>query len=349
TNPGLSAFGGVRYDRNGNIDRPNGVPFSDLGFQLFPDEAANVLLLQPDGAIVVGGYPGLIRLVGDPPVVDSVLVQPPGFTVSIPAGRTSATGLARLVVRNADPVQTLHAIKVSVVSSTCPMGVTVGTPDFDLRAAGAQDTYPIGGLRSRVAFVPITVSRDAVTTVNYRAAFRCHITFNVTVPAITGTDATPSNDTATLELNVRDFNDQPQSAPMESYVLSANPVQVAIGRALLYGQRFAVVVVGSADTYPTNSSGHNITVTATDGTCPAGTVGPVNFKLGVGNTVKVPGAQLRVGLLPIAVNRNNFTTNGVLSPSRCVANLAITTPATDTGPTNNTTNLVIDVIDLNDF
>lgn len=133
------------------------------------------------------------------------------------AGNDLVTKSLTLKVRNADilpiPERPGHTIKL-IISSDCPAGVTVGTPDFDLATAGQQDTVLVAGGRTKAAVVPLSFSRRQLTMYNREAPFRCTLTARVvTIGSLTNTDPSPSNDSATIELNIVDESDREQSAP----------------------------------------------------------------------------------------------------------------------------------------
>lgn len=79
-------------------------------------------------------------------------------------------------------------------------------------------------------------------------------------------------------------------------------------------------------------------------TCPAGTVGVVNPA-----SAMVKGGATTTTTLPVQVQSTGISTPNKLSPYRCVATVSATGPGGDTVGTNNTTQLVIDVLDKNDY
>jgi hypothetical protein len=113
------------------------------------------------------------------------------------------------------------------------------------------------------------------------------------------------------------------------------------------------VSVVNADIRPFKADpGHEISVSASDGTCPPGTVGMVDFDPktpGVQDGVTVKGGQAKRGKLSLTIDPAAFTSGNAKSPHRCVAMLTATDAAPDAETTNDTTRLVIDVYDKNDF
>lgn len=280
------------------------------------------------------------------------------LTVLLPqAGNDLVAKSLTLKVRNADvlplPERPGHTIKL-IVSSDCPAGVTVGTPDFDLATAGQQDTVLVAGGRTKAAVVRLSFSRRQLTMYNRKAPFRCTLTAHVvTIGSLTNTDPNPSNDSATVELNIVDESDREQSAPHETVLKSVAPVTVTIQKTAALTTKNVSVSVINADYLPIPEAGHAVTLFALDGDCPVGTVGLGDLDLvsrGSQPTVVVHGGATQAGVLPITINASAFTTRNHQSPGRCTALVKAVGPADpDRDPSNNTTRLVIDVIDRHDF
>ncbi|HUI24696.1 MAG TPA: hypothetical protein VL403_01330, partial [Candidatus Kryptonia bacterium] len=163
-------------------------------------------------------------------------------------------------------------------------------------------------------------------------------------------EKTPSNNSAPLELSVYDANDSSSGTVHESSIYSVRPTTFLIPRGVPSVTRLLRVDVLNGDFVPAPEvPGHAITVTASDGDCPSGTVGRVGFPTGVGNTVTVPGGRRAAGLLPVTLAASGFATANAASPARCTALLTASGPGTDPEPSNNMTKLVIDVLDRNDY
>jgi hypothetical protein len=95
-----------------------------------------------------------------------------------------------------------------------------------------------------------------------------------------------------------------------------------------------------------------ITVTVADGTCPPGTVGPVDFDsdtIGAQDSTGVIGGKTAKARIQVTVTSAGFVTPSKKTPSRCTAIITSTGPGGDTDATNNTAALVLDVVDNNDF
>src|SRR5262249_26866392 len=95
-----------------------------------------------------------------------------------------------------------------------------------------------------------------------------------------------------------------------------------------------------------------ITVTASDGDCPSGTIGVADYDgttPGSQNVAQVKGGQSKSGLLPLTINASAFLSPNKKSTARCTAILTASGPGGDSDASNNVTKLVIDVNDKNDY
>ena len=61
------------------------------------------------------------------------------------------------------------------------------------------------------------------------------------------------------------------------------------------------------------------------------------------------GGAGKTGTLPLTLVSSDVHTPNKLSPQRCIATVSAAGPGGDSDGSNNTTQLVIDVIDKNDF
>jgi hypothetical protein len=283
-----------------------------------------------------------------------VVLQLRPLNITIPSNQAAVTKTLRVTVRNADilPIAERpgHTIQLVANEGTCPPGTLAGLPDFDSRTAGSQDSVLLAGNRSRRASVPLIISRDAFVSIGPRAPHRCTLTFTAqTIDPVLTSDPVPANNQITLELTVTDLND-PAPPAREIYVASMTPVKVVIAAGKFTVLKTVFPSVGSA-TVP-HVFNDPITVTTSDGTCPAGTVDAVDFdfaKPGAQNLANVAPGSTRSGSLVLTINGAAFTTSNSISPTRCTALLTVTSPFGDSDATNNTTRLVIDVTDKNDF
>ena len=136
----------------------------------------------------------------------------------------------------------------------------------------------------------------------------------------------------------------------ETFIGSVAPLRVSLRRGRAMVVKRVTTAAGNAD--PVDVLGHLVTVTADDGTCPPGTVGVADFDARTAdaqNAVVVSAAHTQRGHLPITINTGGFLSANKRSPARCTALITASGPAGDTDATNNTTTLVIDVLDANSF
>lgn len=277
------------------------------------------------------------------------------LTVKIGSGDAGATKAIRVKVQNADilPAAELpgHVIQLIAGNGNCPAGTVAGLPDFDKDTPGAQDSILVPGGKSAKAVVTLNVSAASFSGFNDVAPTRCTLSFSVTSPG--GSDPAPGNNTAPMELNVFDANDSDQSSVHETFVRSLKPLKITIGDGKPSAVKATRPAPGNADIVPLpEAPGDTITVTAVDGDCPVGTAGVADYDRdtpGQQNTVTVEGGKTASGTLPVTATAAGFATANKKSPARCVATVTATGPGGDTAASNNSTRLVIDVYDKNDF
>ncbi len=276
------------------------------------------------------------------PVVHDVVVSAvKPLNLSIAAGKTAVAKNLSVKVTNADPKNSAGLVAVLNVTSDCPTGVTAGPATF----GGVPGGVFLKAGQSKTAKVAVNVTSDAFTTLNHTAAGRCTLTLSATSSLATS-DPNPSNNSVTAEINVTDKNDPDQATVDESFTLSLAPLKISIPAGETSKLKTIKPTVGNADILPVPASpGDAISITATDGDCPPGTVG-----MAVPASVTVKGGKKQAVALTLTIDGNQFTTGSSKSPARCTAEVTATGAADpDPDPTNNTTKLVIDVIDNNDF
>jgi hypothetical protein len=283
---------------------------------------------------------------------DSVVLPVKPLTVTLASGKLSVSKPVKVTVRNADADFLGHKIQLSASSADCPGGTIAGLPDFKT-TPGPQDSVLVASGKSKTATVPLVISSAAFATFNHKAPTRCTITFTAsTFEAPGNVDPNPSNDAVTMELNVIDKNDPEMSAVHESVIKSLAPVTVTLKDLMTTKTKNVAPAVVNADILPPETLGHSITVSLSDGDCPSGTVGVVDMDtktVGVQNPVTVKGGSTKSGKLPLTINASNFLSPNIKSPARCTAQVSISGPGGDTDASNDVTELVIDVIDKNDF
>ena len=268
---------------------------------------------------------------------DVVVAAVKPLNVSIPAGATVVTKNLSVKVTNADPKGTVGTNAQLSVTNGCPAAVTVGAPTF----GGVPGLVFLKPAQSKAAKVPVSIASDAFTTINHVAAGRCTLTFSVaSSPA--SIDANPSNNSVTAEINVTDKNDPDQATAHESFIQSLAPLSITIPSASASIIKQIKPAAGNADILPVpENPGDAINITASDGDCPAGTVGTATPA-----TVTVKGGKKQGVALAITINATQFATANAKSPARCTAQVTATGPIDpDPDPSNNTTQLVIDIFE----
>ena len=240
-------------------------------------------------------------------------------------------------------------MSLSVDDSDCGGGVA-GLPDFNTRTPDADTTITVIGGKTKTAKIKLTIRSDHFLGSNPKAPSRCTLLLTAaTVVAGGSNDPMVSNNVLPVELNVIDKNDPLQSAVHETVVKSLPPIGLTIARGKPSIVKNARPKVVNADA--NEPLGDVISATASAGTCPPGMVGVIDHNgglAGVQPSVTVKGGATKSVVLPLTASTSIHTLNK-LSPQRCVANVSAAGPGGDTVGSNNTTQLVIDVLNKNDF
>ncbi|MBI4518975.1 MAG: right-handed parallel beta-helix repeat-containing protein [Deltaproteobacteria bacterium] len=261
---------------------------------------------------------------------------------------TMVTKTVRVTVRNASAAS--QDVRLVANRGDCPAGIITGLPNFAATGAPVQDNVLLAGGRSKAAVVKLSLNRDAFLGFNKKTPKRCTMTFTSQTLFPGGSvDPTPGNNVAILELNVIDASDTQQTTTHESYVTSLAPLSLIIGDGKTSTKRNVRVTIGNGDVAETSTD--LLTLSASDGDCPAGSVGFSDFALAPGpqTGARVKGGMSKGGPLPITVYAGRFATPNGKSPARCTALITVTGPGGSGDPTNDTTRLVIDVVDFNDY
>jgi hypothetical protein len=128
-----------------------------------------------------------------------------GKRLHLRAGNRILARKIRVIVRNADvdpvPEDPGHAIRVATEVVGCPVGVTVGTPDFQRSVPGAQDQLQVGGGRRKRAIVLLNVDSAALRASTSGRSHECALRFTAVGPGI---DPTPENNVAELGIELID-------------------------------------------------------------------------------------------------------------------------------------------------
>lgn len=284
---------------------------------------------------------------------DSVVRPLPPVSLNILAGDTFAMKRVRVKVVNADVLPVAgpgHLVRLTASDGNCPPGIVVGAPDFDRRTAGNQDTIFLAGGRQAVATVNISAVSSAFTPFNHRAPQRCRILLTADSTVVGNADPAPSNNSFPLEISVSDANDPEQTATHETFVASVRSAALKVGKGKASASKKAVVGSGNGDLF--DVAGHGVVMNASDGNCPAGTIGVADFDgaaAGNQNAASVPSGAIKKGKIQVTAPAASFAARNLRSPARCIAILSGTGPSGDTDASNNSTWLVVDVVDRNDF
>lgn len=285
------------------------------------------------------------------PTHDSVLLPLKPLTVKLRAGRTEVFRRIRIKVRNADirPVKEApgHEIRLAIDLGTCPAGIVASGPDFDRKTPGDQDATVVAGGKTATATLELRID-DSFTSASKHSPDRCALT--VTATSVDAYDAIASNNATPLEINVVDGNDVDPQVLHQSAIESAKPVRMRIARGKSHAARTVVLKAVNADVG--ESTGHPIVVDTSDGNCPAGTIGVADFGRNAAesrNVRSVAGGKVGAFKIPLSVASGSFVSGSALSPARCTAVISVTGPGGDGNVANDSTQLVIDVVDQNDF
>ena len=106
-----------------------------------------------------------------------------------------------------------------------------GTPDFDPVTGGAQTSILVPAGETKKARVPLTIRSADFTSFNFKAPTRCTLVLTASAVVPGGSnDPNPSNNVASVEVNVIDKNDAEgtTAAAHETLVKSANPTALTI-------------------------------------------------------------------------------------------------------------------------
>jgi len=284
------------------------------------------------------------------PQHDSVVAPRAALQITIPKDQTVVTKQLRVAVRNADILPSKespgHVIRLVVTDGTCPPGTVAGLADFDGRTPGAQDNVLLAGGMAKIGRVPLSISRASFATFNHLAPARCNLQVTASALVVGNVDPTPANNVLPVELNVIDRNDAEITTTHESVLSSVRPVKLNIAKRSPTMSAHKTVSVKLVNADLGESPGDGLTLSASQGNCPAGTV-----------TVDAPATQTVAGgavgsraKLTVNVTGAGFSAKNAKSPARCTAVLTVAGSSNpDTDPSNNSTNLVIDVNDRADY
>ncbi|MBI3786007.1 MAG: hypothetical protein HY270_21665 [Deltaproteobacteria bacterium] len=286
---------------------------------------------------------------------DVVVLAAPALNVTLPTTSLGVTKKIKVKVRNADPTGAPPQLIALSQTNDCPgSGVTISQPDFDPSTPLSADTQiTLDPGKTATATVTINVTPAAFITFNHLAPNRCTMSFVASFPMVMGNlDPSTSNNASTVELNVIDKSDPEQSTTHETALASLKPLSINIPKLKTSKTSKAMAVVRNADFLPVaETPGHDVTLAIDLSSCPWLSAAPIDFIAktpAVDNPITVKGGKTAAAAIAITADATQVTTSNKSSPLRCVATVTATGP-TDQQPDNNSSKIVIDVIDKNDF
>ncbi|HXC50057.1 MAG TPA: DUF4215 domain-containing protein [Candidatus Limnocylindrales bacterium] len=287
-------------------------------------------------------------------VHDSVVFAVDPIELSIPVGNSPFPSNVVVQVQNADVTPERespgHTIRLTASDGDCPPG-TAGQPDFDRGVAGVQDTTVVEGGVPSTAIAEVTVSRDAFTPFDHKIPTRCTLWFTAEEASGASDDPTPDNNVASVHLDVTDTDDPVHSDEDEFFIDSMDPITIKIPNGQTVVTKQIKPVVRRSRDLPDTAGDLEVTVSVSDGDCPPGTVGYIDFDkrlAGHQSRMMLRRGRRAKGTLGLVVRAEVFDSPSDESPRRCTA-LITANGYGDSDPSNNTTRLVIDVVDRNDF
>lgn len=278
--------------------------------------------------VLVGVFGGAIAARAAPPGVlhDAVVVPPRPLRVRLPAGDGAVTERVRVKVVNADPAGG-QIIRLEVESIDCP-GVTLArSPDFGRAAAATSDSVALAAGRSAVARVFLALAATAFEPSLALDPHRCTVALRARTIAPEGArDAAPANNVSTLEIDVH--RPGGTAGPDGGWAVRSlrplvlTPSRGAAGATSRVAVRVANVDAAVGPGYP----GQAITVTASDGDCPPGTVGAPDFDRSAAlaqadRTVRPQ--RTATAAVPIAVDLRMLALGRPGAPARCTALIGV--------------------------
>jgi hypothetical protein len=276
---------------------------------------------------------------------DAVVLAPSPLAITIPKGATEVDKTLKVTVRNAG--WSAGTIQLAIGTS-CPAG-SVGTADF----GNGQNSILVAAGETAKATVPLTIQSGAFTSFNFKAPTRCPLVLTASL-VVGGTDPNPSNNQAIVELNVVNKNYPQETARHETTITSAAPTAITIAQKAATGAKKLTAVVGNADYLPKpETPGDAITLQAST-SCSGLTLStPVCDSTTGSATVTVKGGATKTCKFTATAAAAQISTPNKLSPQRCTVTLTATGPsypeASPLDPSNDTTQLTIDITDKNDF
>jgi cysteine-rich repeat protein len=296
------------------------------------------------------------------PVHDSVIVPVSPVTIVLPAAVDVMTKSVSVRVANADVVPTRetpgHIVQLKAEDGDCPRGTVAAPPDFVRNVPGSQDAALVMGGVSKSAQVQLTILRAAFEDLSTKVPQRCHLRLTAVATLPGNFDPTPENSTTSVELNVlaarnTDPGKLARTDEPAFFVASLRPLAVKIKDGEEVVTKQVYVMVGAADrSSSANDPGRPVSVTVADGDCPQGTLGVVDFnttEAGAQNGLTLYAGKSGRGKVPLTVSGKTFAAANAKAPARCTAAVAASAGGADAGAAQHRAEIVIDILDQNDF
>jgi len=327
-NTGIDAFTFAAWD--GSIDSNLGTVRVTVGNAQCPAECQTSSGCDPNCT------PGAAH--------DALVTQPNPVRVAIPAAGTTAHKILPVSVSNLDAGGT-QTIRLQALDGDCPAGTVQGAAIFASAGSGGPGSIDLAAGLSATAQVSLEFAAADFSTPTARAPQRCTLILRAS-PA-TGSDPTPSNNDALVEISVRDLSDSKDPGATDAFLDSVAPLTLTIAKSTSSATATATPRV--ALDAPAGSPRVALRVTTDDGTCPAGTIGEVDLNkatAGTQDTVKLGAGKARRGSVQIRALASAFSTAS--APVRCTALITVTYTGPGGDVANDITRLVLTVTDAND-
>jgi hypothetical protein len=230
-------------------------------------------------------------------------------------------------------------------------------PTIDCTAATAYSNFGNGFNlpvtvdpgKTASGFVKVVATANSMFQLNRKGLVRCNVTLTARAAGDFTTDPTPSNNVTVLQVDITDENQAEMTSVHETTISPVKPVKIKIKDGAATATKTVKFKVGNADYLPAPeaASSHSVSVTALDGNCPAMTVGTPSFN-GSANA-DVEGGSTVNGQVSVTIAAADVATPSKKTPARCTVTLTASGPPGDSVPSNDTTSVVLEILDLNDF
>ncbi len=277
---------------------------------------------------------------------DAYVTQPSPLRIVIPSTGTTVRRLLTVSVSNRDAAGTApQTIRLEATDGDCPAGTVSGLPLFSKVGSDGPGSVDLAAGLTATAQVSLNFAAANFNTPTSRAPERCTVILHAS--PTDGSDPTPANNDAVVEINVRDLSSARVQDATDAYLDSLVPLTLTIAKGS--NSAAATVMPMVALDGPSSSSRVVLQVNSDDGTCPAGTIGTVDLDpktSGAQDTVSLAGGKSRNGIVQVRALASAFSTPS--APTRCTAVLTVTYSGPGGDVSNDLTRLVLTVNDAND-